>query len=102
MKHYSRWRRHGDPSVSLPTNREKAIRKEVVSASAAHRRVSKVRGRAAEHECLAGGHPAQDWAYDHTDPSELQSDRGPYSLDIHCYVPLCRPHHRVFDGVTNG
>jgi hypothetical protein len=39
-----------------------------------------------------------DWAYDYSDPN-ARSDarRGPYSLDLNRYIPLCRSCHKRFD-----
>jgi hypothetical protein len=40
---------------------------------------------------------AAEWAYDHRDPGEMDSTKGPYSLDHRRYQPMCKPCHRQFD-----
>lgn len=91
--HYKRWRVHGDPSVALLTMGAG----DDVTNTAAHERVRRARGRAVEHACQDCGTAAAHWAYDHADPDERQSDRGPYSPDPAHYRPLCVPCHKRFD-----
>lgn len=103
--HWNRWRRHGDPNtVTRDWGHGKTAK--VVGYGAAHRRVYRAKGRAADHRCQHCGNPAKQWAYDHTDPNELaevQRIRGVptelvYSLDPIHYFPLCQPCHREHDG----
>lgn len=95
LRHYNRWHKWGDPNyVEYP-------RGDGTSYVQCHIRVHKTRGRAAEHQCRHCDRQAAEWAYDHTDPDELTSDKGQaYSLDPEHYLPLCRSCHRKFDGIS--
>ena len=65
---------------------------------AAHANIERQRGKAAEHPCADCGQPAEQWAYDGSDPAALLSSLGyAYSLDAERYRPLCRPCHAAFD-----
>lgn len=70
---------------------------------AAHRRVHAQFGRAADNLCIECGELAADWAYDHTDPTELHEDRGMgigllfYSRFPEFYAPMCKKCHKVAD-----
>jgi hypothetical protein len=73
-----------------------------ISYAAAHYRVRRLRGRAADHPCGRCDNLAVDWAYDHLDPNERrQQDRRdaniPYSLDPYHYLALCRSCHTTLD-----
>lgn len=75
-------------------------RKPVIKYGAAHKRVTKLRGRAGSHPCHDCGYPAIDWSYQGGDPNELIADnewKSPYSLDPVYYVPRCRLCHNHFD-----
>jgi hypothetical protein len=57
---------------------------------------------ASEHACVHCSRRAQEWAYDHNDPDERVNppdarDRGPFSLKVEHYLPLCKSCHRRFD-----
>lgn len=85
LRHYERWREHGDPLVLL-------VPAPVVRYAQAHGRVARERGSARDHTCVDCGHPALDWSYVGGDPNELVG-RSPYSLDVSRYVPRCRSCH---------
>jgi hypothetical protein len=90
--HAARWERHGDTAVVIVKQRA-----EVVAYRQAHKRLCDDRGPASDHSCQHCGMPAQDWAYNHADPDERQSEHGPYSLDPAHYLPLCRRCHSYYD-----
>jgi hypothetical protein len=92
--HAARWARHGD--ITAVVVKERAA---LVAYRQAHKRLVDDLGPASDHPCQRCSLPAQDWAYDHTDPNELTSEHGPYSLDARRYMPLCRRCHRRFDRV---
>lgn len=65
-----------------------------IGYSGAHTRLPTL----ASQSCYCCAKPAQEWAYDHSDPDELADQDGrPYSLDRTCYMPMCRRCHRAFD-----
>lgn len=63
----------------------------------AHRAVARVRGKAADHDCVGCGAVAAHWTYDHTDPEPLWSFTSPYSHDVSKYAPRCVSCHMVYD-----
>jgi hypothetical protein len=68
----------------------------------AHERVWALWGKASEYRCIHCGSPAQEWAYDGTDPEqlvELKNGKYPlwYSPYPEFYYPACIPCHRVAD-----
>lgn len=69
------------------------------SYAAVHDRLRRERGRASEHDCIACGEQASQWAYQHNDPEPLLNAAGmPYSTRInHCYAPMCRSCHGQLD-----
>ncbi|NNG36932.1 hypothetical protein [Nakamurella aerolata] len=78
-------------------------RREDAGYYAAHDRVKRDRGRAAEHLCVDCSQPAQEWSYNHDDPDERisvasSSAGAPYSLSPAHYSPRCIACHRRFDG----
>lgn len=97
--HYERWRKHGDPSVTM-------LPRDKPSYLSVHKRLARRRGPAKSYPCAAGcGSQAKQWAYDHTDPNPQV---GPmrirdkvfmltYSLDFSRYMPLCVPCHAKLD-----
>jgi hypothetical protein len=99
VKHYTRFKRHGDPTfVTLPIGPNNNYwRGDDVGPAAAHDRVARLHGRAAEHSCVKCGRTAQHWAYDHLDPDEKSSKAGPYSTKPKHYQPMCVPCHKRFD-----
>lgn len=105
ITHYKRWRVHGDVTVVLPNAKPGLGRTgaangfwkgDQATSDAAHRRIRSARGPAKDHACPCG-EPASHWAYDHTDPAEKISPRGPYSLDVDRYIAMCVPCHKRFD-----
>lgn len=111
-RHYSRVLRHGDPSVVKPGGGSRGRgpqhpnwKGRSVSYRSAHMRVQHIRGKASAQLCVCG-HPAQDWAYDYSDPSPLMGSNGKremvYSPDVDRYQPMCRPCHRQFDKERDG
>jgi len=107
--HYMRFYTKGDvgpAEIGLPANLSPGRRGadnarwagNGVTYSGAHIRVRTQRGRASEHQCEHCDAQAQHWAYDHTDPDDLQSPRGErYSADPAHYLPLCVSCHNLFD-----
>ncbi len=111
-KHYARLTRHGDPTKAAdptdnlrpqpsgPTN--PCWRGRDVAYSTAHSRVRSLRGRASNYGCEHCDNQADDWAYNHSDPDELISDRAGslgmrYSPDPMAYISLCKSCHIKFD-----
>lgn len=74
---------------------------EAIEYTAAHDRVVRAKGRAAEHDCVDCGRTAAHWSYDHQDPGELHSatvkGSPPFSLNPDHYQPRCVPCHKVYD-----
>lgn len=99
LAHYARVRRGGDPGAAEV--REITIRPEI-GYQGVHYRVRRERGLPGEHKCECGK-PADEWAYDHTDPDERIDPRigRPYSLDLDHYVPLCLSCHRSLDATRS-
>lgn len=93
-KHWRRNHKHGDPS-----HVEKAgWRGDEVGYTAMHERIYRMRGPATDHTCQRCGKSAEDWAYDHSDPSErVELGKGPYSTDPAHYMPLCHSCHMKLD-----
>jgi hypothetical protein len=90
--HYKRKRKHGDPALGARPAADAA------GYLGVHHRLRKVRGYAGEHPCQHCEDRADQWAYDHTDRDERQDPRrGPYSLDLTRYIPLCISCHKKFD-----
>jgi hypothetical protein len=81
--------RRGTPNLKL--------RRANATYGAAHKRLIYAKGRASAHRCVDCGKPAGHWSYTYTDPDELLSDRGPYSLDPNHYVPRCPTCHKRHD-----
>lgn len=72
----------------------------------AHKRITQRRGKATEHECVSGGHRAQQWAYkggSHHEQTGWVSNGGGHfywtvwSPDPADYQPMCIPCHRAYD-----
>lgn len=83
-------------------NRAIHHRRSDADYGAAHGRVKRDRGKAADHSCVDCSGPARHWSYDHSDPDELVSEsprtKGvAYSLDPNHYSPRCVPCHKRFD-----
>lgn len=105
--HAKRDRVHGDPSIVKPGYRPGRGEQhynwlgDAVTYVGAHFRVVRSRGSATTHVCAFCNKPADDWAYDHTDPNPLTGYvRGfylQYSGDPKYYIPLCTLCHKQFD-----
>lgn len=93
--HYLRYRRNGHLEL---LDRRKAV----VGYHRAHDRIRSDKGRPDVHPCVECGKPAQQWAYDNSDPDELIGETANgsvcrYSLSPDHYQPFCIPCHRRFD-----
>lgn len=100
--HHTRARRHGSPDiVNAPEVRYEAANPawtgDGATYNAVHIRVRSERGPARSHVCADCPAPARHWSYDHNDPDEKTSERGPYSLDLSRYQPRCVSCHKHFD-----
>jgi len=66
-----------------------------------HKRLRRLRGRAAEHACVGCQGQAQEWSYDHTDLDEVRVlHRGrvvALSANVMEYSPRCAACHRFYD-----
>lgn len=100
--HYSRQWKYGD--VGSPEIRPHRVN-GVPAYNAAHRAVTKARGSASTHECIACGGPAKHWAL-RPDAKLILVDAWShnkglsYSLDVDDYWPMCVRHHRAMDAAT--
>jgi hypothetical protein len=71
----------------------------------AHHRCRALWGRVQQYPCIECGDPAEEWAYDGTDPSELYDTRHdwrlrsiiPYSKFPEFYMPMCKRCHKKLD-----
>lgn len=107
--HNARRERYGDPvggpRETNPTasilHRPKKPVPEQPSYAAAHQRLKKVRGRAADHQCVDCDEPAKHWSYSNNAPDQIvgihQGYRVVYSLDPKQYAPRCARCHKRFD-----
>jgi hypothetical protein len=110
QKHYWRVRRHGDMNVvnkppgwpGAKGDKHPSWVGDNATNSAVHFRIAVARGKASEYMCIKCGVTADDWAYQYNCDSENQSARGPYSLDINKYEPMCSSCHRYFDNEMSG
>lgn len=96
-KHLKRVRAHGDPDVSKPGGRPTVG--DEPGWSAAHKRVSRKRGKASAYSCVDCGRSAGEWSYNNRDANELVDPklRLAYSLLPEHYDARCVPCHRAFD-----
>jgi hypothetical protein len=67
-----------------------------------HNRVSRERGPASQHTCVACGEQADHWAYDHGDPDQLCQQWGKekgrvFPSSIEYFEPRCRSCHIRWD-----
>ena len=90
--HAKRLRLYGDVTVVNPR-----VDPERTGYSAAHRRVERSKGRASSHLCIECDQPAKHWSYDGLDPREKRSPRGPFSIHVDHYRPMCVPCHKKSD-----
>jgi hypothetical protein len=87
-----------------------AIRERTVwdacTYSAVHHRCRHIWGRVQQYPCLDCGRPAEEWAYDGKDPTELYAERTdwgkrksivPYSRFPEFYMPMCKACHKRRD-----
>jgi hypothetical protein len=107
MKHYSRFKRNGDPLLLVgprpvigPANG--TWQGEEIGYTAAHDRVRVRKGKAHDHPCADCGSPAKQWAYDHKDPDDKVQIGGTgdgcrYSTKAEHYEPKCVPCHKRSD-----
>jgi hypothetical protein len=101
--HYLRWLRGVDPNAPLSgPGSPNWHDRETVTYDAVHERLRRFRGPAKAHACIECGTPAEQWAYQHTDPVPLVSAIEPsvgceYSDDLSAYAPMCRPCHTALD-----
>jgi hypothetical protein len=104
-RHAHRARRGIDPSIEpirwVGGRGAQAARwrDDEVEYDGAHQRVTDVRGSASTYDCVECGRRAADWAYNHDDPDELICPKRGlrYSVDLHCYQPMCKACHWRFD-----
>lgn len=93
--HYHRFWRTGTTSL-LP----KPLRDDLTYYGA-HGRVKQLFGSATRQLCVVCGAPAEEWAYDGTDPKErsglVMGYPVSYSVWPEFYIPLCKRCHRVRD-----
>jgi len=99
--HHLRWSRHSDTSACKPRSGPGSPRwvpDERLTYDAMHDRVKRAKGAPSEHRCRCGA-VAEDWAYDHVDPTEIVCPvRGlPMGTDVDHYRAMCRSCHKAFD-----
>lgn len=83
-RHYWMWWQHGEP--------------EPGSYHFAHKKIYRLRGKAADYPCEHCGGRAREWAYDHQDPAERRLPSGmPFSVDPWHYLALCTKCHKALD-----
>lgn len=72
-----------------------------VTYRALHKRLARARGKADQYTCVDCGRPAQQWAYDNTDPNPRESMQNgslvQFSNDLNRYQPMCRRCHKNHD-----
>ena len=65
---------------------------------AVHKSLRLKRGSASTYPCANCGEPAREWAFDNSEPRELDPLTNHYfSADLNRYTPLCNPCHVVLD-----
>jgi hypothetical protein len=100
--HYDRQRRTGQTElvdrIGDGANRWAGDR---ITYGGVHRRLERYRGQANAHSCVGCSAPADNWAYNHSDPDELLNEHGhPYSPNLTRYDPMCFACHRARDRAT--
>ena len=105
--HYHRWWRTGDP-LGLKQERGASGPDSVnwkaddIGYYAAHTRVKKAKGLASQHDCVACGKSASEWAYDHNDPNENHWGTVAFSANPDHYQPMCKGCHVKLDRGEHG
>jgi hypothetical protein len=95
--HYTRFLRHGSPTVNL------TWKGDDIGYTGAHARVRYRRGPASEHTCLHCGERARDWALSHDTPCHrlrtgtVAGREVVFSPDPGAYMPLCGSCHVRYD-----
>jgi hypothetical protein len=106
-RHYTRWKRWGDPFRVEPGGtgdhgrgaQNAGWRGVDVGYHAVHDRLRGERGPARGYTCLDCGGQAAEWSYlggapdERIDPSVGYA----YTVDLSCYAPRCRSCHRTAD-----
>lgn len=96
-KHLQRLRKTGSATTPLPQHPANWTG-NAATYNAVHLRLRKARGKARDQVCKNCGAQAEHWSYDYSEANPKRDpDRGPYSLDLSRYRPLCQPCHRRFD-----
>lgn len=99
-KHWTRWKRHGDPLFVKQGPLRSNWTGDAVTYRSMHARVARARGKASGYTCTCGK-PAQHWAYNNADPDAVETVQNGfrlwYSTKIEHYVPRCHPCHRRMD-----
>lgn len=96
--HYYEWyTNHLFGSDEPPT-----YKKDVVGYQAAHVRIRRVRGRAANHECVDCGGKSRDWSLRANVENTMCDESGKYggtyySLDVYDYDARCGNCHKAYD-----
>lgn len=87
-----------DEPLGLPNGSDAA------GYDAAHKRVKRAKGSAADRWCEHCDSPASQWAFVHGSPDTRPAGvkrngrpHGPFSLDPDHYMPLCSACHKVYD-----
>lgn len=95
-RHYRRAYRNGDPVARPPRTVPPST-----TYGAAHMRVTRALGRAADLPCVDCGEPAFQWSYDGLDPDEAEAtvngSEVTYSHKPEHYWPRCVACHRAYD-----
>lgn len=108
QKHLSRYKRNGHPEAlkggPVPKWGEDnpSWLDDACGYGAAHDRVARRKGLASSYPCADCGNPAQQWAYNHSDPNEKVPTTGygkgcAYSTNPDMYEPKCVPCHKRSD-----
>lgn len=98
--HLVRWQKNGDPTV-VGERGGRPLKGDIPTWGAIHRRLSRTRGPARNHDCVDCGGPAREWSYNGKDDGELMGKSGrfevAFSENLDNYEPRCCSCHRKFD-----
>lgn len=104
MKHYQRYRKHGDPLVvkkggaCLPLDKNPNWSGDQASYAAVHLRLPRQRGVAADRACIDCCRPAAHWSFSGRVSDDLRHENGlAYSVNLADYQPRCVPCHSAHD-----